>query len=78
MSLFLSHFSAGKTETDVDAIADADENATVTVTVTAAPRLNSAPDPPRTLRSVSSAATAAVAASVNVGTNCLSRSANTS
>lgn len=64
----------------MDAIADADENATVTVTVTAtaAPRLNSAPDPPRTLRSVSSAATAAVAASVNVGTNCLSRSANTS
>lgn len=57
----------------MDAIADADENATVT----AAPRLNSAPDPPRTLRSVSSAATAA-AASVNVGTNCLSRSANTS
>lgn len=56
----------------MDAIADADENATVT----AAPRLNSAPDPPRTLRSVSSAA--AVAASVNVGTNCLSRSANTS
>lgn len=60
----------------MDAIADADENATVTAT--AAPRLNSAPDPPRTLRSVSSAATAAVAASVNVGTNCLSRSANTS
>lgn len=60
----------------MDAIADADENATVTVTTTAtaAPRLNSAPDPPRTLRSVSSAA----AASVNVGTNCLSRSANTS
>lgn len=58
----------------MDAIADADENATVTATATAAPRLNSAPDPPRTLRSVSSAA----AASVNVGTNCLSRSANTS
>lgn len=60
----------------MDAIADADENATVTATATVAPRLNSAPDPPRTLRSVSSAATAA--ASVNVGTNCLSRSANTS
>lgn len=64
----------------MDAFADADEYATATTTVTAAPRLNSTQDPPRTLRNVSSAgpASAAAAASVNVGTNCLSRSANTS